>query len=145
MFLCCFCFFFSSRRRHTRCALVTGVQTCALPICALELSLCADFRLASDDARLGLPEIALGGIPGSGGTSRLVRLAGPHWARWMVLANRQVDARQAVTIGLVHEVFAPEELAAAALAFCKSLTEQPPEAFAVGQLAIELEIGRAHV
>src|SRR3546814_14249617 len=56
----------------------------------------------------------------------------------MVLANRQVDARQAVTIGLVHEVFAPEELAAAALAFCKSLTEQPPEAFAVGKLAIEL-------
>src|SRR3546814_14961461 len=72
---------------------------------ALELSLCADFRLASDDARLGLPEIALGGIPGSGGTSRLVRLAGPHWARWMVLANRQVDARQAVNIGPVHEVF----------------------------------------
>src|SRR3546814_20137799 len=56
----------------------------------------------------------------------------------MVLANRQVDARQAVTIGLVHEVFAPAELAAAALAFCKSLTEQPPEAFAVGKLAIEL-------
>src|SRR3546814_20078503 len=41
---------------------------------ALELSLCADFRLASDDARLGLPEIALGGIPGSGGTSRLVQV-----------------------------------------------------------------------
>lgn len=105
---------------------------------ALELSLCADFRLATEEAKLGLPEIALGGIPGSGGTSRLVRLAGPHWARWMILANRQVDARQAVNIGLVHEVLPTDGFTDAAMAFCKDLTKQPPEAFAIGKLAIEL-------
>lgn len=105
---------------------------------ALELSLCADFRLATDDARLGLPEIALGGIPGSGGTSRLVRLAGPHWARWMVLANKQVDARQARTIGLVHDVLPRDAFENAALDFCRSLVALPREAFAAGKLAIEL-------
>jgi enoyl-CoA hydratase len=105
---------------------------------ALELSLCADFRLATPDARLGLPEIALGGIPGSGGTSRLVRLAGPHWARWMVLANKQVEAEQARTIGLVHDVLPFEGFEAASLDFCRSLAALPREAFAAGKLAIEL-------
>ena len=105
---------------------------------ALELSLCADFRLATAEARLGLPEIALGGIPGSGGTSRLVRLAGPHWARWLVLANRQVDAEHARMIGLVHEVLPTDEFESAALDFCRSLAALPREAFAAGKLAIEL-------
>lgn len=105
---------------------------------ALELSLCADFRLASTDARLGLPEIALGGIPGSGGTSRLVRLAGPHWARWLVLANKQVDAERARMIGLVHDVLPAEAFEEAALDFCRTLIALPREAFAAGKLAIEL-------
>jgi enoyl-CoA hydratase/carnithine racemase len=105
---------------------------------ALELSLCADFRLATPAARFGLPEIALGGIPGSGGTSRLVRFVGPHWARWLVLANRQIAADQALAIGLIHEILPEEAFAAAALDFCRSLTALPKEAFAAGKLAIEL-------
>lgn len=105
---------------------------------ALELSLCADFRLATGDARFGLPEIALGGIPGSGGTSRLVRLVGPHWARWLVLANRQVDAEHALSIGLVHEILPIDDFEAACLAFCGELAALPREAFAAGKLAIEL-------
>ncbi|MBZ9650081.1 enoyl-CoA hydratase/isomerase family protein [Sphingobium sp. 3R8] len=105
---------------------------------ALELSLCADFRLASTGARFGLPEISFGALPGSGGTSRLVRLAGPHWARWLVLANRQVDADRALAIGLVHDVIPQEELTDNALAFCCSLAALPPEAFGAGKLAIEL-------
>ena len=111
---------------------------------ALELSLCADFRLATPNARLGLPEIKLGGIPGSGGTSRLVRLAGPHWARWMILANRQVDAEQARNIGLVHDVLPEANFTAACLAFARDLATMPPEAFAAGKLAIELaaDLGR---
>ena len=105
---------------------------------AFELALCADFRLAADAARFGLPEIALGALPGSGGTSRLVRLAGPHWARWLVLANRQVDAERALAIGLVHEIFGDETFIDDALAFCQSLVALPPEAFGAGKLAIEL-------
>lgn len=105
---------------------------------ALELSLCADFRLASSAARFGLPEIALGALPGSGGTSRLVRLVGPHWARWLVLANRQVKAEQAMTIGLVHEILSDETFVDDAVAFCQTLCALPREAFAAGKLAIEL-------
>ena len=105
---------------------------------AFELSLCADFRLAAPAARFGLPEIALGALPGSGGTSRLVRLAGPHWTRWLVLANRQVDAERALAIGLVHDILNEETFTADALAFCQSLCALPPEAFGAGKLAIEL-------
>lgn len=105
---------------------------------AFELSLCADFRFAAPAARFGLPEIALGALPGSGGTSRLVRLAGTHWARWLVLANRQVDAERALNIGIVHDILDQETFTADALAFCRSLCELPPEAFGAGKLAIEL-------
>lgn len=105
---------------------------------ALELSLCADFRLASSEARFGLPEISFGALPGSGGTSRLVRLAGPHWARWLVLANRQIDAERALAIGIVHDVHGADELNEQAMAFCQSVAALPPEAFGAGKLAIEL-------
>ena len=105
---------------------------------AMELALCADFRLATSEARFGLPEIALGGIPGSGGTSRLVRLAGPHWARWMILANRQVAADQALSIGLVHDILPKDGFEAACLSFCRDIGALPKEAFAAGKLAIEL-------
>lgn len=105
---------------------------------AFELSLCADFRLASAAARFGLPEIALGALPGSGGTSRLVRLAGPHWARWLILANRQIDAERALAIGVVHDILSDEDPTAAALDFCRDLCGLPVEAFAAGKLAIEL-------
>jgi enoyl-CoA hydratase/carnithine racemase len=105
---------------------------------ALEISLCADFRLAAAGARYGLPEIALGGIPGSGGTSRLTRLIGPHWARWLVLANQQIDAARALAIGLVHEVFDQAEFDDRVYQFCAMLATLPAEAFAAGKLAIEL-------
>ena len=104
----------------------------------LELSLCADFRLAAAGARYGLPEIALGGLPGSGGTSRLVRLCGTHWARWMVLAGQQIDAQRALAIGLVHEVVDQEQFGERVAALCAALARLPPEAFAAGKLAIEL-------
>ena len=112
---------------------------------ALELALCADFRLATPQARLGLPEIALGGLPGSGGISRLVRLAGPHWARWLIIANRQVDAEHARTIGLVHDVLPSDGFEAACLAFCRDLAALPKEALAAGKVAIDLatDLGRA--
>lgn len=106
----------------------------------LELSLCADYRLAKPAARFGLPEIALGALPGSGGISRLVRHVGPHWARWLVLANKKVDAAQALNMGLIHEVLPEDDDAfrAAAMDFCRSLCALPFEAMAAGKLAIEL-------
>jgi enoyl-CoA hydratase len=104
---------------------------------ALEMSLSCDFRLASDAAAYGLPEIRLGVVPGSGGISRLTRIVGPAWARWLVLAGEQVDAQRALAIGLVHAVFPAAELDGAALAFCERLAALPPEAVAAAKLAID--------
>jgi len=107
---------------------------------ALELSLSCDFRLAAQRTRYGLPEIGMGMIPGSGGTSRLTRLIGPHWARWLIMANKQIDAAQALAMGLVHQVYADDEFEARTWEFCQHLAAQPPEVLAAAKLAIELSV-----
>jgi enoyl-CoA hydratase len=75
-----------------------------------ELALACDFRIASTRARFGQPEILLGIIPGGGGTQRLPRLIGPARAKDMIFTGRQVDAAEALRIGLVDEVVEPEAL-----------------------------------
>lgn len=105
---------------------------------AFEMSLSCDFRLAAQSASYALPETALGGIPGSGGTSRLVRLVGPHWARWFIMANLPMPAERALTIGLVHDVYPDETFDEQVWAFCQNLAKQPPETVAASKLAIEL-------
>jgi enoyl-CoA hydratase/carnithine racemase len=69
-----------------------------------ELALTADFRVAAEDAKLGQPEILLGLIPGAGGTQRLPRLVGPARAKDLIFSGRQVDAAEALAIGLVDRV-----------------------------------------
>ena len=76
----------------------------------LELALACDFRICAKDARLGLPEISLGVIPGGGGTQRLPRLIGSSRAKELILSGRQVRADEALSIGLVNRVAAPDEL-----------------------------------
>jgi len=73
-----------------------------------ELALACDFRIASDKAKLGQPEILLGIIPGGGGTQRLARLVGPAKAKDLIFTGRQVRADEALAMGLVDEVVAPE-------------------------------------
>ncbi len=73
-----------------------------------ELALCADVRFAADDAVLGQPEILLGIIPGAGGTQRLTRLVGPSRAKDLIFSGRFVKAEEALAIGLVDRVVAPE-------------------------------------
>lgn len=104
----------------------------------IELSMSCDFRLAGASAQYWLPELAFGMIPLSGGISRLTRVVGPHWARWMVLAQKKVSAERALIMGLVHEVYPDDRLEQESRDFCRMLAGFPVEAAAAGKLAIEL-------
>ncbi len=75
-----------------------------------EVALACDLRIVSEKARFGQPEILLGIIPGGGGTQRLARLVGASRAKDIILSGRQVDAEEALRIGLADEVVAPEAL-----------------------------------
>jgi enoyl-CoA hydratase len=105
---------------------------------AFEMSLSCDFRLAAHSARYGLPEIEFGALPGSGGISRLARVAGPHWTRWLVMAGEQVSANQALAMGIVHAVHPDEEFQSAVGAFCTRLARLPYEALGLAKLSIDL-------
>ena len=76
----------------------------------LELALAADFRVMSDTARVGLPEVGLGTVPGWAGTERLTALVGPARAKEICLARRFVDAQTALTWGLVTAVVSRAQL-----------------------------------
>ncbi|HET6950205.1 MAG TPA: enoyl-CoA hydratase/isomerase family protein [Acidimicrobiales bacterium] len=104
----------------------------------LEMAVSCDFRLASAATTFRLPEIALGVIAGSGGSSRLARLVGPHWAKWLAMANQQVDAEQARQMGLVHDVYPTEEFEERVRAFAHELIALPAEALGVAKLAVDL-------
>ncbi|WP_420451044.1 enoyl-CoA hydratase/isomerase family protein [Ilumatobacter sp.] len=75
-----------------------------------ELALGCDYRIASERAVFGQPEILLGIIPGGGGTQRLARVVGPSRAKEMCITGRQVDATEALRIGLADEVVPADEL-----------------------------------
>lgn len=70
----------------------------------LELALCTDFRVASERAAFGFPEVRLGLVPGMGGTARLPALIGRAWATRLVMTGETVDAKRALQIGLVQEL-----------------------------------------
>jgi len=76
----------------------------------LELAMAAHFRIASDNAKMGLPEVSLGVIPGYGGTQRLPQLVGKGRAMEMIMTAGMIDANQALQYGLVNHVTTPEEL-----------------------------------
>ncbi|QMW65218.1 enoyl-CoA hydratase/isomerase family protein [Mumia sp. ZJ1417] len=84
-----------------------------------ELALCTDVRFAADNAKLGQPEILLGIIPGAGGTQRLSRLVGPAKAKDLMFTGRQVDATEALAIGLVDRIVPAESVYEEALAWAR--------------------------
>ncbi len=103
----------------------------------LELALACDFRVASNDAQLGLPEILLGVIPGAGGTQRLARLIGSAKAKDLIFTGRFVPAVEAQSFGLVNEVVAPDQLLSRALALADSLAKGSATALAAAKAAID--------
>jgi enoyl-CoA hydratase/carnithine racemase len=101
-----------------------------------ELALCADFRCAAEDARLGQPEIKLGIIPGAGGTQRLPRLIGPAKAKDLIYSGRMVDAKEAQEIGLVDVVVPADAVYQGALDYAKRYAGGPRAALRAAKASI---------
>ena len=102
-----------------------------------ELAMCADIRIAADDAVLGQPEILLGIIPGAGGTQRLTRLVGPAKAKDLIFSGRFVKAEEALAIGLVDRVVPADEVYAEAVAWAKQFTGAASYAVRAAKEAID--------
>lgn len=102
-----------------------------------ELALCCDLRIAADDARLGQPEILLGIIPGAGGTQRLPRLIGVSRAKDLVLTGRQIDAQEALAMGLVNSVVPAASVLDAAQELAARLARGPALALRAAKEAVD--------
>jgi enoyl-CoA hydratase len=107
-----------------------------------ELALACDYRIASEKAVFGQPEVLLGIIPGGGGTQRLARLVGPSRAKDLVMTGRQVDAQEALRIGLCDEVVAPELLHERAFALVAELAKGAVLAQALAKRAVDVGLDR---
>ncbi|MTI84250.1 MAG: enoyl-CoA hydratase/isomerase family protein [Firmicutes bacterium] len=105
-----------------------------------ELALCCDFRLASDTAKLGLPEVGLGIIPGGGGTQRLPRLIGTAKAKELIFLGDIFDAAAAEKIGLVNKVIGADLLMEEAQKLARKLASKPLVAMSMAKSAINTGI-----
>jgi enoyl-CoA hydratase len=98
---------------------------------ALEIALACDIRIAAEDARIGLPEVRIGILPGGGGTQRLPRVVGPGRARLMIFSGEPISGRRASDWGLVEEAVDAGEVFATAHTIARTLAAQSPHTLAV--------------
>lgn len=127
-------------------ALCTRICTLRVPVLAavngpalgggFEIVLSCDLVLASTEASFGLPEIALGLIPGWGGTQRLVGYVGPNRARELVLTGARLTAQAAADLGIVNRICEPDRLLPDATALAAELATGPRLAIAAARRAI---------
>lgn len=103
-----------------------------------ELALACDFRIASLEAKLGLPEVRLGLIPGAGGTQRLTRLCGRPVATRVILGAEIVNGETALALGLVHWAVPAVELADCARDIAERISAMPGPALAAAKTCIAL-------
>jgi 2-oxoglutaroyl-CoA hydrolase len=125
---------------------VAAPERCSKPVVAklqgyvfgvgFELALACDFRVAADDVQLGLPEVTLGMIPGSGGTQRLTRMIGIGRAKDVIMRPRRIDAEEALALGLVGEVVPAGGLDAAVSSLLGELRRHSPLALAMAKRVI---------
>ena len=112
-----------------------------------ELTMACDFRIASDKARFGQPEINLGVIPGAGGTQRLTRLVGKTKAMEIDMLGDQIDANEAYRLGLVNKVVPAEGLDKVVDEVVQKLLSKSPAVLGIIKLAvnkgIEMDLDRA--
>lgn len=102
----------------------------------IEMALCCDIRIASEDVRFGLPEVGLGIIPAAGGTQTLPRLIGRGKALEMLLTNRWIDAEEAYRIGLVNHVVPKETLLQDAEEMARKIASHDPGAVRYAKQAV---------
>ena len=122
---------------------VAAPERCSKPVIArlegyvfgvgLELALACDFRLAAYDVQLGLPEVTIGMVPGSGGTQRLVRLVGLGRAKDIVMRGRRILAEEALAIWLVGAIMPGDGLDAAVRGLVEELSRHSPLALAMAK------------
>ena len=103
----------------------------------MELALACDIRIASDNAKLGQPEINLGIIPGGGGTQRLTRLVGEGKSMELILTGDLIDAAEAKNIGLVNDVVPAAELRSRVMALAGRIAEKSPVALRMAKEAVK--------
>ena len=101
-----------------------------------ELAMACDFRIASEKAKFGQPEVNLGIIPGFGGTQRLPRLVGKGMGKYLIMTADMIDAQEAARIGLVEKVVAPEELMDTCKALAEKIMSKAPLAIATAKTVI---------
>ncbi|SPD73610.1 3-hydroxybutyryl-CoA dehydratase [uncultured Desulfobacterium sp.] len=112
-----------------------------------ELAMGCTFRIASENALFGLPELGLGVIPGYGGTQRLPRIIGRSQALWAMLTGENLDANKALALGLANQVAKPEELMDVAMKLAKKIATKAPLAVKFAMIAtkfgdeVDLETG----
>jgi enoyl-CoA hydratase len=92
----------------------------------LELALACDLRIASDTARFGFPESKIGSMPGAGGTQRLTRLVGAGWAKELMFLGGQIDADEAMRMGLVNRVVPKVSLSQETMALAAEIAQRAP-------------------
>lgn len=102
----------------------------------IELPMCCDLRIASEDARLGLPEVSLGYIPSAGGTQTLPRHIPPGVAMHMILTGDPIDAQAALRHGLVQRVVPRQRLYQEAEALARTLMSRGPLALRLAKRAV---------
>jgi enoyl-CoA hydratase len=126
--------------------LMTAVENFPWPVIAAvhgyalgggcELAIACDLRVASETAKFGFPETGLGIIPGAGGTQRLPRLISLALAKQLILTGEVIDARQALTAGLVAAVVPPAELMATARRYADKMLTRGPVALRMAKLVL---------
>ena len=104
----------------------------------LELAMACHFRTASTNAKMGLPEVTLGLIPGYGGTQRLPKLVGKGFANELILSAKMIPAQRAKEIGLVNEVFSLEDLLSKTKELATLISQNSPLGIAKAIAAVNL-------
>lgn len=135
-----------NERRFFRGRWVNAIASMAKPTIAaingyclgggLEVALQCDIRIASDNAKFGLPEVTLGFLPGAGGTQRLPRAIGLQKAKEMILTGKHIDAAEAERLGIVARVVSRTELMPAAMALAQSIAKNPRIAVLQAKVAL---------